>query len=118
MEREWDVDGYFVGTVQDQPVNCRYRFRVREGRTEVQIGEENRQIAVSLDPLMEAMARHLISEFHFSRKLAACPAVGPDRPTTEGCRITLLHDYRCRDQIGSATSPPAPVEDRVAGYRR
>ena len=48
VEREWDVDGYFVGTVQDQPVNCRYRFRVREGRTEVQIGEENRQIAVSL----------------------------------------------------------------------
>lgn len=102
MQSPWDVDGYFVGTVQGVPVNCRYQFRTRHGLTEVLIHEEGdtqRQSTVSRNPLIAEMALHVIQEFHCARS-RALDVSDPVPPTIPTCQITLLHDYLHADRAG------------------
>ena len=115
-DSSWDIDGYFIGTVQGQPVNAMFKFRTRAGRTEVKVHDAldpGRQSAVSHGPLVEAMAEHVIREFHSARaRSAAQRALDPAPPMTGECRITLLHDYRCRDQSSPAAPPVTPASGR------
>src|SRR5690349_8706513 len=114
----WDVDGWFVGTVEGHPVNCEYRFDRSSGRVEVQInapGDDERQSAVSHSPLMRSMAEHVIQEFHCARQMAGPEPVASDPvpATSERCRLTFLHDYQQPGRSDPATGRSAPERDRA-----
>jgi hypothetical protein len=114
MTTPWDVEGWFVGTVHGEAVNCQVQFRTKGELTEVCVhaaGNASRQSAVSHSPDLASMARHVIQEFQDVRQSAGHSVVaGPAASTSGESRIVSLHDYLGRDQLHQSA-----VEDTLAG---
>jgi hypothetical protein len=107
----WDAEGWFIGTVQGEPVNCLFQFRTSDtGLTEVWVrrdGDATRQSTISRSPDLAQMAEHVIQEFHFARRTSACrSADDPAAPTSAECQVVSLHDYLHRDRADEDTAPP------------
>jgi hypothetical protein len=111
----WDVDGYFVGTVQGFPVNAIFRFRgdAQGGVTEVDVHAENDpdyQSTVSRAPAIEQMREHVIQQLHRARQVCdEQTAADPALPTSARSPITYLHDYQHSDRAAQAGSPDPPA---------
>ena len=114
-EDRWDVDGYFVGTVDGLPVNAIFQFRTHDGKTTVLVHSEHDpdyQSTVSQSPAIEQMAEYITQQLHRARRFPSA-APGPVPTTSAGCRITSLHDYRDRDRADSAAPQAIQAEDRA-----
>jgi hypothetical protein len=114
----WDVEGWFVGTVHGEAVNCKFQFRVGDtGLTEIWVREEHdvtRQSTISRSPDIASMAHHVILEFQHAAEVALVPnAADPVPPRASECQVTFLHDYRPPAQPDPASFESDPAPDRV-----
>jgi hypothetical protein len=119
----WNFNGWLIGDVDGEPVNCRFHVRRDAGTTtEVWVHEESdteHQSTLSRSPLVHAMACQFIDELHHARQQAARADAGdPVPPTSEGCRITSLHDYRRPDRAAQAMPSDRADEDQARARSR
>jgi hypothetical protein len=119
----WDVEGWFVGRVYGEAVNCRFQFRTKDsGMTEVWVypeGDVARQSTLSRSPDIKQMAEWFIQELqHAQRQGGHSVVADPAAPTSGESRIVSLHDYLCRDQADPAGFPDTPAADQVRSQAR
>lgn len=115
MATPWDVDGYFSGTVEGEPVNCRLRVRLTENGTEVwvkAIGDTEHESAVSHSPMVHGFAEWAITQFHQARAYGASSAVDPAPPIDEESRLIRFPVDRALDRslVAASARPTDPSQ--------
>jgi hypothetical protein len=117
-------EGWIVGTVDGEPVNCLFSVELSEdtGSVEVSVRNEcdpNHQSAVSRAPRVYEMGMYFLTELHAARQSVALHCADDPAPQTDGeCRITFLHDYLPGDRSGLSGQSDLPEAGQArAGSR-